>query len=129
MGRYRKTFRIEAPLDQLWELMNDAERLRVDPATFPICRSSCRHRTRASYPIQAETTFLAVIRACLAAPMCQSCCCRRHDDEPRPSPHSINLCRARTGSLLVAARTNSRPRWSPKPRYGTLFFLVKASVE
>ncbi len=41
MGHYRKTFRIEAPLDQLWELMNDPERLpewnrafdRVDNAT------------------------------------------------------------------------------------------------
>ncbi len=44
MGRYRKTFRIEAPLDQLWELMNDPDRLpewnrafdRVDNATGPL---------------------------------------------------------------------------------------------
>ncbi len=44
MGHYRKTFRIEAPIEGLWELMSDPDRLpewngafdRVESATGPL---------------------------------------------------------------------------------------------
>ena len=52
--------------------------------TFPIYRTSSRHRTRMTYPFQARTTSAAVNRACLPAPRGQSCSCRFRDKESGP---------------------------------------------